>query len=131
MKRRDKDLDEVCSWLLRNVKDSSKIRQPARGGTGLVIWVHSKIIKAMKMYAKRYAEKKLEELKKKISKHERRIRRLETQTVPCCIEVNKRCNEPFCKMMYYSRLAEQSKIEYFNKIKEELEEYNRKGNRNG
>ena len=125
MIKEDKDLNEVCSWLLKNVKDNTRIRQPTKGGMGFVIWVHSKIVRAMKMYAKKYAEKKLKEIKRIIHQHERKIQRLETQVkkVPCSIKPNSWCEEPFCKFTHYSYLMKEAKREWMIKIREELESY--------
>ena len=48
--------------------------------------------------------------------------------VPCSINEDNYCDEPFCKFSYYSLKAELSKREWFEAIKKELESY--RGERN-
>ncbi len=35
--------------------------------------------------------------------------------IPCCRNEGKKCNEPYCKFVYYSRLAELALQEWKNK----------------
>jgi len=110
--KEDENLRKVCNWLLKNTKETSKIRVSVKGGKGLIIDVHSKIKEAMIRYAKLL-----------LKNHEKRIKKLENLVegkVPCSINDGKFCKKPFCKYVYYSTLAQKSFEEWKKEVKKEL-----------